>query len=66
MKDIIKGVMEFILGVALLPTAGAFVAYVVADENLTGILGFTLIMTVGLVILSFGIIIHAYRSIVGE
>ena len=62
LKDIIKGVIEFIVGIAMLPTAGAFVVYVQADANLSSILGFTLIMSLGLVIVAFGIIYHAVTT----
>lgn len=46
----------------MLPTAGAFVVYVSADPNLSGIMGFTLIMTLGLIIVAFGIIYHAVKT----
>ena len=62
MKSIIKGIIEFIVGLALLPVAGAFVIYVQSDPNLSGIMGFSLIMTLGLIIISFGIIYHAVKT----
>jgi hypothetical protein len=62
MKDIIKGVIEFVVGIAMLPTAGAFVVYVQADPNLSGIMGFALIMALGLIIVAFGIIYHAVKT----
>lgn len=62
MEGIIKGVIEFVVGIALLPVAGAFVVYVQADPNLSGIMGFTLIMTLGLIIVAFGIIYHAVKT----
>jgi hypothetical protein len=62
MKDIIKGVIEFVVGIAMLPTAGAFVVYVQNDQNLSGIMGFSLIMGLGLIIVAFGIIYHAVKT----
>jgi hypothetical protein len=62
MKDIIKGVIEFVVGIAMLPTAGAFVVYVQSDQNLSGIMGFSLIMALGLIIVAFGIIYHAVKT----
>lgn len=62
MKDIIKGIIEFVVGIAMLPTAGAFVVYVQADPNLSGIMGFSLIMALGLIIVAFGIIYHAVKT----
>jgi hypothetical protein len=62
MENIVRGVIEFIIGIAMLPTAGAFVIYVQNDPNLSSIMGFTLIMTLGLVVVSFGIIYHAVKT----
>jgi hypothetical protein len=62
MKDIIKGIIEFVVGIAMLPTAGAFVVYVQGDENLSSIMGFSLIMALGLIIVAFGIIYHAVKT----
>jgi hypothetical protein len=62
MKTIIIGVIEFIVGIAMLPVAGAFVVYVQNDPNLSGIMGFALIMALGLIIVAFGIIYHAVRT----
>ena len=61
-EDIIRGVIEFIVGIAMMPTAGAFVIYVQADKNLSGILGFTLILSLGLIVVAFGIIYHAVKT----
>jgi len=64
MNDIIKTVLQFVIGLALLPTAGGFVAYVSADPNLSGILGFTLLMSAGLVILALGIIYSSVKGLI--
>jgi hypothetical protein len=66
MKDIIKGVIEFVVGIAMLPTAGAFVVYVQSDANLSSIMGFALIMGLGLIIVAFGIIYHAVKTFFGK
>lgn len=66
MKEIIKSVIEFIVGIALLPTAGAFVTYVQDDENLSGIMGLSLIMTLGIIILAFGLIYHSVKTFFGK
>jgi hypothetical protein len=62
MKDIIKAVIEFIVGIALLPTAGAFVVYVQADDNLSGIMGLSLIMSLGIIVIAFGLIYHSVKT----
>jgi hypothetical protein len=66
MKDIIKGVIEFVVGIAMLPTAGAFVVYVQNDPNLSSIMGFALIMGLDLIIVAFGIIYHAVKTFFGK
>jgi hypothetical protein len=55
-SNLVKGVMEVLLGLAMLPIAGGFVAYVQADENLSGILGFSLLMSLVVIILAFVVI----------
>jgi len=62
MKQVIKSVIEFIVGIALLPTAGAFVVYVQADENLSGIMGLSLVMTLGIIIIAFGLIYNSVKT----
>lgn len=66
MKNIIKSIVEFIVGIAMLPTAGAFVAYVNSDANLSGLLGFTLVMTLGLIIIAFGLIYNSAMGFFGK
>jgi hypothetical protein len=66
MKNIIKGIIEFIVGIAMLPTAGAFVVYVQADPNLSSIMGFALIMTLGIIIVAFGLIYTAVKTFFGK
>lgn len=62
MQEIIKGILEVIVGLAMLPIAGGFVAYVTADPNLSGIIGFSLIMSLAIVVLGLGIIYHAVKT----
>lgn len=63
MKGVVKTIIEFVVGLALLPTAGAFVAYVSADANLSGILGFTLLLSAGLVIVAIAVIWNAVKEV---
>ena len=62
MQEIIKGILEVVVGLAMLPIAGGFVAYVSADKNLSGIIGFSLIMSLVVVILGLGIVYHAVKT----
>ena len=61
--NIVKGFMECLLGLAMLPVAGGFVAYVQADPNLSGILGFSLLMSLVVIILAFVVIWHGVKMI---
>lgn len=61
-----KTIIEFIIGIAMLPTAGGFVVYVMNDPNLSGILGFTLLMSLAIVVLALGIIYKAYKEAFGK
>lgn len=49
----------------MLPTAAAFVVYVQADENLSSIMGLSLIMSLGLIIVAFGLIYTAVKTFFG-
>lgn len=62
-KNLVKGFMEVLLGLAMLPIAGGFVAYVNEDENLSGLLGFSLLMSLVVIILAFVIIWHGVKMI---
>ena len=61
MEDIIKAIVEFVVGLMLLPTAGAVVVYVSADPNLTGIFGLTLVLSASLVIIALGIMYNSVK-----
>lgn len=62
-SKVITTVMEFIIGIAMLPVAAAFVALVNSDENLSGLIGVTLIISLGIVILGLGIIYHSAKQL---
>jgi hypothetical protein len=62
-SKIITTVMEFIIGIAMLPVAGAFVVLVNNDPNLSGMIGVTLIISLGIVILGLGIIYHSAKQL---
>ena len=62
MKGIIKSIIEFVVGIALLPTAGAFVTHVNNDPNLSGIMGLSLVISLGLVIIGFGLIYNSVKT----
>jgi hypothetical protein len=63
MTPIIQAVLETVIGLALLPVAGAFVVYVQADENLSGIMGFSILMSLVIVVLAIAIVYHAVKSV---
>lgn len=62
----IKTVMEFIIGIAMLPTAAGFAAYVIADPNLSSMLGLSMIITLGVVIIALGIIYNTAKKLFGK
>jgi hypothetical protein len=62
-SKIITTVMEFIIGIAMLPVAGAFVVLVNSDPNLSGMIGVSLIISLGIVILGLGIIYHSAKQL---
>lgn len=64
--SIVKVVIEFIIGLACLPIAGAYAVYVANDENLSGMLGLSLVITLGVVLIGLGIIYHAVTTIFEE
>jgi hypothetical protein len=63
--SIIDGAIEMVIGIALLPIMGGFVAFVSADANLSSIIGFSLLMTLIVYIFAFAIIIRGYHMIRG-
>lgn len=64
-SNIIDGAIEMVIGIALLPIMGGFVAFVSTDANLSSILGFSLLMTLIVYIFAFAIIIRGYHMIKG-
>lgn len=65
-KNVVNGVIEFVIGLALLPTAGGFYYIVSNDANLSAIIGFVAVIGVGMVMLGIGITYNAYKKIVGN
>ena len=63
-SNVVQGVIEFVIGIALLPTAGGFYYICANDTNLSGILGLVAIIGVGMVFLAIGIMYNAYNKIV--
>lgn len=62
----IRTVMEFLIGIAMLPTAAAYVVYVNSDPNLSDILGISMIISLGIIIIALGIIYHAATNLFGK
>lgn len=60
---IVKTVIEFIIGLACLPIAAAYAVYVQNDENASGIMGLTLVITLGVIVVGLGIIYHAAKNL---
>lgn len=65
-KKVVKTVMEFILGIALLPTAAAYAVFVTADTNLSGFLGLNLIINIGIIVVALGIIYNTAGELFGK
>jgi len=66
MGSIIKVVVEFIVGIALLPAAAAYVVYVQSDPNLSSITGLSIAISIGLMVVAFGIIYHSAMALFGK
>lgn len=62
MEEQIKSIVEFVVGLMLLPTAGAVVVYVSADENLSGIFGLSLVLSASLVVIALGIMYNSVKK----
>lgn len=63
MDNIINTAMEFVVGLALLPIAGGFAVYVSSDPNLSSIMGLTLVISLGVIILGLGIVAMTARKL---
>jgi hypothetical protein len=62
MEEQIKSIVEFVVGLMLLPTAGAVVVYVSADENLSGIFGLSFVLSASLVVITLGIMYNSVKK----
>lgn len=62
----IKTVMEFLIGIAMLPAAAGYAVYVTSDPNLSSIVGVGLIVTLGVMIIALGIIYHSAKNLFGK
>lgn len=63
--NVVKIVIEFIIGLACLPIAGAYAVYVQSDPNVTSIMGLSLVITLGVLIVGLGLIYHAAMQFFG-
>ena len=59
----IKLLLEFLFGIALLPVAGGFVAFALADPNISGLMGMTLILPLAMIALAFVVIYDVVKQI---
>ena len=63
----IEAMLEFIIGVVLLPIGGGFVITAIANPNITGLgIGLELILPIGMLVLGFGLIYSAFKTITGS
>lgn len=59
----VKTVMEFLIGIAMLPAAAGYAVYVSSDPNLSSIIGISLIITLGVMIIALGIIYQSAKKL---
>lgn len=64
--NVVKVVIEFIIGLACLPIAAAYAVYVQSDDNVSGIMGLSLVITLGVLIVGLGLIYHAAMQMFGK
>jgi hypothetical protein len=62
----IDAMVEILVGVMLLPIMAGFLAVVSADENLSGYIGLTLILTLIVYVFAFGILLKGVRTLRGK
>jgi hypothetical protein len=62
----IDAMEEILVGVMLLPIMAGFLAVVSADENLSGYIGLTLILTLIVYVFAFGILLKGVRTLRGK
>lgn len=66
MKSVIKAIIEFVVGIGLLPAAAAYVVYVTSDPNLSSIVGLSIAISIGLIVIAFGLIYHTASQFFGK
>ena len=66
MENVIRAVIEFIVGIGMLPAAAAYVVYVTADPNLSSIVGLSIAISIGLMVIAFGLIYHTAMQFFGK
>ena len=64
--NIVKVVIEFIIGLACLPIAAAYAVSVQNDDNVSGVTGLTLVITLGVLIVGLGLIYHSAMQMFGK
>lgn len=62
----IDAMVEILVGVMLLPIMAGFLAVVTADENLSGYIGLSLILTLIVYVFAFGILLKGVRTLRGK
>lgn len=62
----IDAMVEILVGVMLLPIMAGFLAVVSADENLSGYIGLSLILTLIVYVFAFGILLKGVRTLRGK
>jgi hypothetical protein len=62
----IDAMVEILVGVMLLPIMAGFLAVVSSDENLSGYIGLSLILTLIVYVFAFGILLKGVRTLKGK
>jgi uncharacterized Tic20 family protein len=62
----IDAMVEILVGVMLLPIMAGFIAVVSVDDNLSGYIGLTLILTLIVYVFAFGILLKGVRTLRGK
>jgi len=65
-KNVVKIVIEFIIGLACLPIAAAYAILTQADANVSAIPGLSLVITLGVLVIGLGLIYHSVMQMFGK
>ena len=65
-KNVVKIVIEFIIGLACLPIAAAYAILTQADANVTAIPGLSLVIILGVLVIGLGLIYHSVMQMFGK